>query len=42
MLEQLKNKLKIKKMTEKIILKETITKGRPEIEKKTKKKVLQN
>ena len=38
MLEQLKNKLKIKKMTEKIILKETITKGRPEIEKKPKKK----
>jgi hypothetical protein len=38
MLEQLKNKLKIKKMTENIILKETITKGRPEIEKKPKKK----
>ena len=38
MFEQLKNKLKIKKMTEKIILKETITKGRPEIEKKPKKK----
>jgi hypothetical protein len=38
MLEQLKNKLKIKKMTEKIILKETITKGKPEVESKPKKK----
>jgi len=38
MLEQLKNKLKIKKMTEKIILKEKITKGTPEVKTTPKKK----
>ena len=38
MLEQLKNKLKIKKMTEKIILKEKITKGTPEVKTTSNKK----
>ena len=38
MLEQLKNKLKIKKMTEKIILKEKITKGTPDVKTTAKKK----